>query len=403
VSALHGIRVVEVAQWAFVPSAAALLCDLGADVVKIEHPTLGDPYRGLVTAGFAPAADGVNGIVEQSNRGKRSVGLDIANASGRALLDRLIVTADVFLTSFLPDTWERLGIDADRVRACNPRVIYARGHGQGIRGPDATRGAYDSTSFWARGGVGRLLGPADESGIAEPRPAMGDRASATSLAFGITAALLQRERTGEGAVVDVSLLSTAMWLVSSDIVSTGLVGEEPRRRLNRYEAPNPIVGAYRTADGRWLSLNLFESDYWWPLLCEQIGRADLVTDARFTDASLRQEHAGAGIRELEDTFATRTLAEWRECLSDQLWIWSPVQTLGELLEDPQVAANGYVQEVEVASGASVRLVSGPAQIDGVPAVLGRAPEHGEHTEEVLLELGLTWDEIAAAKQDGAIL
>jgi crotonobetainyl-CoA:carnitine CoA-transferase CaiB-like acyl-CoA transferase len=147
---MQGVRVVEVAQWWFVPAAGAVLADWGADVIKIEHPVTGDPQRGLVTSGFFPPTGGVNFMVEQSNRGKRSVGIDIGNPQGRAALLRLVETADVFLTNFLTPARKRLGIDVDDIRAVNPRIVYARGHGQGAEGPDADRGGYDAASFWSR-------------------------------------------------------------------------------------------------------------------------------------------------------------------------------------------------------------------------------------------------------------
>src|SRR5215831_12631056 len=216
-SMLGGVRVVEVADWGFVPSAGTALSDWGAEVVKVEHPRHGDPIRGLITGGVIPGASGRNFIVEQIGRNKRSVGIDLGADDGRALLCRLVERADVFLTNYLPDARERLRITYDDLRPVNPRLVYAKGHGQGARGPDARRGGYDGVSFWARGGVAdRLSAPGQYVG---QRPAFGDFIGGMCLAGGVAAALFRRERSGQGIELDVSLLGVAMWVLSPDIVA----------------------------------------------------------------------------------------------------------------------------------------------------------------------------------------
>ncbi|HET6952554.1 MAG TPA: CoA transferase, partial [Acidimicrobiales bacterium] len=205
---LRGVKVVEVAQWWFAPAAAALLAEWGAEVVKIEHPTHGDPMRGLSTAGVMPGASAFNFMLEQSNHGKRSIGLDIASPEGRAILDRLIEQADVFVTSFLPDVRRRLRLDVDDVRAVNPQIIYARAHGAGDRGAERENAGFDSVSFWSRGGVAHHLTPPGAETPIMPRPSFGDGISALSLAGAVAAALFGRERHGEPSVIDVSLLGT---------------------------------------------------------------------------------------------------------------------------------------------------------------------------------------------------
>ena len=216
---LQGVRVIEVAQWWFVPAAGAVLADWGADVIKIEHPVTGDPQRGLVTSGLVPPTGGVNFMIEQPNRGKRSVGLDLAHRRGRELLCRLVETADVFLTNFLPAARRRLAIDVDDIRRVNPRIIYVRGHGQGPRGPDAEKGGYDAASFWCRGGIANALTPPGAAAPVMQRAAFGDSAGAMTVAGGVAAALFHRERSGEPSVVDVSLLGTAMWIMAPDIIA----------------------------------------------------------------------------------------------------------------------------------------------------------------------------------------
>jgi len=266
---LKGIRVVEVAQWWFVPAAGAILADWGADVIKIEHPVSGDPQRGLVTSGLIPSTGGVNFMIEQPNRGKRSIGIDLAHPRGRELLYRLVETADVFLTNFLPAARRRLQIEADDLRRINPKLIYVRGHGQGAEGPDREKGGYDAASFWCRGGICHALSSADAAAPVMQRAAFGDSTGGMGLAGGIAASLFHRERTGEAAVVDLSLLGTAMWIMAPDIIATKLIGGE-FPQFDRTQAPNPIVNSYRTKDKRWLFLNMLQPDRFWPDLCRRL-------------------------------------------------------------------------------------------------------------------------------------
>jgi len=397
----EGVRVLEVAMWTFVPATGSILADLGADVVKIEHPVRGDPQRGLVTLGFTSASTPINYVWEQTNRGKRSVGLDLSKPEGRETLLELAGSADVFLTNFLPSARARFGFDVEDVRSRNPDIIYVRGHGQGALGPGADGPGYDSTSFWARGGIAYALTPPDRAAPIQQRPAFGDRSAAMNAAFGIAAALFRRERHGIASVVDVSLLSTAAWILSSDLVSTALTGQEPVRGHARAEALNPLVLAYQTKDARWIGLSMLESDRWWPELCRHLDREDLLAHPDYRDAALRRANARACIAELDATFATRTLEEWRERFAGMRAPWAPFQSFGEILGDPQSRANGYFPTVETAHGA-LTLVAGPTQFDETSPALRRAPECGEHTEEVLLELGKSWEDIASLKAAGAI-
>jgi crotonobetainyl-CoA:carnitine CoA-transferase CaiB-like acyl-CoA transferase len=398
---LSGVRVVEVAQWWFVPSAGAVLADWGADVIKIEHPVTGDPQRGLVTSGFFPDTGGVNFMMEQSNRGKRSVGIDIGTPGGRDALLRLVETADVFLTNFLPPARRKLRIEVDDIRAANPRIIYVRGHGQGARGPDAEKGGYDAASFWSRGGIAHALTPPGAAAPIMQRAAFGDSAGGMTVAGGIAAALFRRARTGEASVVDVSLLGTAMWILAPDIVMTRLTDQD-MPAFSRSEAPNPIVNSYRTKDGRWLFLNMLQPDRFWADLCRHLGRDDLVTDARFENGMARFMNRHECVAELDRTFASRTLAEWRDALASVEGVWAPMQSAREVGDDPQAIANGYLPAVDRGDGTAFGLVASPVQFDESSPALRPAPECGQHTEEVLLSLGMTWEQLAALKEAGAI-
>ena len=391
---MDGVRVLEVAAWTYVPSAGAVLAEWGADVINIEHPESGDPQRGLVSSGLVPSGPGgVNHMIELPNRGKRSVAIDLRTDEGHDLLMQLAAESDVFLTNFLPPARKALRLEVDDVRAANPRIVYVRGSGQGQRGPEADRGGYDGCSFWARA-VADIATPAGlEWPIAQPGPAFGDLIGGAMIAGGISAALYHRERTGEALVVDNSLLATALWATSASMLAAGLFGIGKMPSFDRLQVPNPIVNTYRTSDGRF-----------WPEFVTKIGHPELVDDERFADAAARAENRRECVEMLDTIFATRTFDEWRALLMDVEGVWAPVETPGELLEDPQVLANGYVREVVAQSGTTFRMVPSPLQFDGTPPDLTRAPDHGEHTDEVLGELlGLDTEQLLDLKLKGAIL
>jgi len=402
--ALSGIRVIEVAAWTFVPAAGAVLADWGADVIKVEHPEMGDPQRGLISMGIIPGGpDAVNYIIEQPNRGKRSIGLDISTEGGRQILYDLVKTADVFVTSFLPSVRQKLQIDVEHIKAVNPNVVYARGSGQGPLGPDAGKGGYDGASYWARGGVYSALTPADNEWPIAPRPAFGDLAGGMAIAGGIAAGLVQRSLTGEAPVVDVSLLGLAMWMLSPDIVASGLYGGDPMPRFDRSKSPNPLVGNYRTKDDRFITLMMLQADRFWADFCEHFGRPDLITDERFKDGGSRFAHGAELVTIFDEHFATRTYEEWKAAFSTLSGVWAPVQEPRELKDDPQVPANGYLSRVSRDDGREYDLVANPVQMDETADQLTAAPEHGQHTEEILLEMGMDWEQIAAHKESGAVM
>jgi crotonobetainyl-CoA:carnitine CoA-transferase CaiB-like acyl-CoA transferase len=399
---MKGVRVLEVAQFWFVPSAGAVLADWGADVLKIEHPERGDAQRGLASAGVSVTAGGIDFLVQQPNRGKRSIGIDIAHPAGRELLYRLAETCDVFLTNFLPDARRRLQIDVEHIRARNPRIIYARGHAYGTRGRESESGGYDATAFWTRGGVAATLTSPDAAEPPFQRAAFGDGIGGMTLAGGIAAALFHRERTGTAQVVDVSLLGTAMWVMSPDVVASKLINQPQLPIGPRASRPNPAVNNYRTKDGRWLILVHLQADRYWPDLCRRLGRPDLATDPRFAGMVARAKNSTECIAELDAVFATRTLDEWRRVLAGMEGPWAVMQTPRELHDDPQVAANEYLGEVDGSGRGRFTLVANPVQFGETPPKLRRGPEMGEHTDEVLHELGLTDDELMHHKLAGAI-
>ncbi len=402
-SALSGVRVIEVAAWTFVPAAGAVLADWGADVIKVEHPETGDPQRGLISMGLIPGGPGaVNYIIEQPNRGKRSIGLDISTEEGRGVLYKLVESADVFLTSFLPSVRQKLKIDVEHIRAVNPRIVYARGSGQGPKGPDFDKGGYDGASYWGRGGVSYALTPGSSSSPIGGRPAFGDLAGGMAIAGGVVAGLLQLARTGEAPIVDVSLLGLAMWVLSPDIVASGIYGA-PMPKFDGRVSPNPLVGSYKTGDDRFITLMMLQGDRFWPDFCRHIDRPDLIEDPRFADAAARFENLKDCVAILDEVFAARTLEEWKATFQTLSGVWAPVQMPSELVDDPQVGANGYLGHVTRSDGKEYDLVANPVQLDETPDPLVAAPDHGEHTDEILLEMGLDWDAIIKLKETGAVL
>ena len=403
-NALSGVRVLEVAAWTFVPAAGAVLADWGADVIKVEHPVTGDPQRGLVSMGLIPGGpSAVNYIMEQPNRGKRSIGIDVGTDGGREVLYKLVESSDVFLTSFLPSVRQRLQIDVEHIRAVNPKIVYARGSGQGPNGADRDKPGYDGSVYWGRGGVGHALSPGDAKFPIGGRPAFGDLAGGMAIAGGIAAGLLQRATTGEAPIIDVSLLGLAMWQLSPDIVASGLYGGDPMPKFTRSSSPNPLVGSYRTSDDRFITLMMLQSDRFWPEFCTCVGRPDLIDDPRFAAGASRFANREECVQAIDELFASRTYEEWKTTLADLSGAWAPVQMPSELADDPQVEANGYLGHVHRGDGKEYDLVANPVQMDETADQLQPAPEHGQHTEEILLELGLDWDAIIAHKEAGAIL
>jgi crotonobetainyl-CoA:carnitine CoA-transferase CaiB-like acyl-CoA transferase len=399
---LEGIRVVEVADWVFVASAGTVMSDWGADIIKVEHPKFGDPLRGLVSSGLLPGAKGINFLVAQVSRNKRSIGIDLATDDGRAILYRLVEKADVFLTSFLPSARQKLRIDFADIRRINPKIVYAKGHGQGQKGPDADKGGYDACSFWARGSVADRLTPPGQPLIAQ-RAAFGDLSSGMFLAGGIAAALFRRERTGKAIEVDVSLLGAACWIMSPDIVAAMTYGFELPRLTTHDATRNPLTGNYTTKDQKLITLMMLQFERYWPLFAETIGRRDWLTDERFATPKKRREHFPTIVQEIAAEMRKRDRKEWEDLLRPTECIWAPVQSPLEIQHDPQVIENGYLLDYHDGAGNSTKVCASPVQFGGEgPTVRARAPEVGEHSEEVLLEAGYTWADIDRWKQAGVI-
>ncbi len=395
---LHGVRVLEVAAWTFVPAAGAILSDLGAEVIKVEPPT-GDPQRGLMNM-LNLSGGGPNPFNEIPNRGKRSITLDLKNEAGREALLQIARSSDVFLTSYLPALREKLRVDVDDIRAVNDRIVYVRGSGWGAQGPMRNTGGYDLAAGWASSGMAQHL-LREEDGPAPMPSAFFDLQGANTIAGAIGTALYKRERTGETSLIDVSLMNVGMWTMSPGIVSAPYV--DTPAKMSRREPGNPITNWYETQDGRWIFLVLLQADRFWPELCPILGRPDLVDDPRFRDAKTRFENRRACVAELDAIFAERTLAEWQERLQALSGVWAPAITCREIHEHPQVEPNRFLAEVTGHDGQPFRLVAAPMHFDESPtAPETPAPELGQDTESVLTDAGFDWDAIAALRERGGL-
>jgi crotonobetainyl-CoA:carnitine CoA-transferase CaiB-like acyl-CoA transferase len=398
---LAGIKVVEVAMWAFVPACGAILSDLGADVIKVEPPT-GDPLRGLDIGGGGDKSR-IDLSWESYNRGKRSITLDLKQAEGREVLMKLCEGADVFLTNLLPPARKAMGIDADTIRAKFPEIIYASGSGTGPNGPDSAKGGYDAITFWARGGVSSAVtDDGAENPVGPPGPAFGDTLSGSMLAGAICAAIARKALHGEASVVDVSLFGTAMWSMQRYIAQATMEDVQKFPRPANRVPYNVLVYNYRTSDGRFIALCMLQGDKYWARFCEVAGRPDLAADPRFSDAKTRVQNMDACFAEVRELFASKPLAEWREILSQQDGQWDVVQDVGEIKNDVQAKANNLLQTVDYGDGTTIPLVAVPMLFDGQPMPARRSPDLGADSDAILESLGYDEDGIIDLKVKGVV-
>ena len=403
---MQGVRVLEVAQFTFVPAAGAILADWGADVIKVEHPVRGDTQRGFLNMGGVQLDPLRHTLMEHPNRGKRSVGVDISTLEGQEVLYELARTADVFLTNYLPRLRRKFRFDVEHIRAINPNIIYARGSAWGSKGDESENGGFDSTAFWSRSGIAHAITPAELDGpLGQGIPAFGDSIGGMFIAGGISAALFHREKTGEAKEVDVSLLSTASWAAGaliSQVLETG-VGMRNPMPSSGGSPVNPFIGNYRTADGDTINMCITSPTGYIADTFEHLGLGELANDPRFADPTSLFANAEAASVLMVEAFAAKPFAYWKRQLKTLKGQWAPVQSFAELTEDEQALANDMVFEVEAADGgAPMRLVRGPVQFDGAAVETTRAPQASEHTEMVLLEAGFEWERIEALKASGAI-
>ncbi len=403
---MEGVRIVEVAQYTFVPSAGAVLAEWGADVIKVEHAETGDAQRGLTRMGAVSIGGSFSPMMEHPNHNKRSIGLALEVPEGREVFERLIRQADVFLTNFLPRARARLHLDVEDVRQINPDVIYVRGTAVGDRGEQRERPGYDGISYWYRGGSAAGATPPNLEGIVPlPAPAYGDSIGGMTIAGGISAALFARERTGQPSVVDVSLLALGAWanaLAVETSLQTGTPWQAAEMRSYQSIATNPLVGVYPTEDGRWIGLSMLQPGRYWENFCHHLGREDLISDPRFDSTEKVIANAVEAGSIIAAEFRSRPYSEWVDRFRTIDGPWEPVQNSLELGNDPQLEANGFIAEVVDVEGKTQRLVAAPVQFDERPAELTRGPQFAEHTDEILTELGFSESELLDLKLAGAV-
>ena len=402
-TALNGVRVLDLTIWQQGPMTTALLGDWGADVIKVEGPDSPDPGRSLVR--FEATPGGPNAYFETHNRNKRGIVLDLKSEAGREVFYRLAKDADVVMQNFRPGVGERLGLDYETLRAINPRLVYCQASGFGLKGPDAQRPALDPLAQ-ARGGLMSVTGEPD----APPTRTFGgmaDQSSAFILAFGIMMALYHRERSGEGQMVDGSLLQGQLALQAFNITSylmSGSYAGSPIPRISR-KLTSPIWNHYRCADGKWVMLSMAQLGRYWPVFREAMREATGGTRGP-EEMSIGWIRENAGelvslIQKLDEDFATKPAAEWVSLFRRHDLLIEVVQDYGEIASDPQVIENGMLDTLDHPAHGPLQMVAAGVNLSATPATIRTpAPEFGQHTEEVLLETGYKWEEIEALRNAG---
>jgi crotonobetainyl-CoA:carnitine CoA-transferase CaiB-like acyl-CoA transferase len=421
---LDGIKVIDCSQVAAIPMAARHLADFGADVVHIENPATGDSWRSY-QAGQGPGNNGVpsdfNYNWENFNRNKRSMTLNLANEEGQKIMHNMVKQADIFLTNMRPFEIENFKIGYDILNKINPRIIYASVTGFGKKGPDRNVPAYDITAYWTRSGFAYML---TQTGMPGPgfRAAMGDNVAALAIANGVNMALYQREKTGVGQEIDVSLLHTGLYQISFDVagfLTTGMdykdtIEKPPQEMIDkileammpvmvfyRKDMLNPLASMYLSKDAVRILLMMLTPDRYWPKFCRTIGIPEIIDDPRFNTFDGRAQNKDALMGILDKVFRSKTWEEWKPILADIPH--APATTLKEAINDPQAEANNFYVEYEHPSRGKIKMLANPINMSKNPATVRMAaPEFGQHTEEVLLEYGYTWNDIIQFKEKGVI-
>ena len=397
---LTGIKVVEVANFLAVPCCAALMADMGADVIKVE-PLAGDPYRWMSSDGTYGFEFPINYAFEMDNRGKRGISLDLNKPEASDIVRKLTSKADVFVTNLLPRRLEKFSLTYEQISADNPRLIYLAFSGYGPVGPKKDKLGFDHTAYWASTGLMDLYSQLSSEPI-DILNGMGDHTTAPTLLAGVLAAILERQRTGKGRRVTASLLNMGLWVIGAD-VQEALASGRPLYRRSRVEAIDPLINTYSASDGKWFLMVMPDSDSNWAKLCKAIGHPELIDDPRFATIDGRKSRAPQAIAALDGIFNEKPLADWVPILDANDVIYAPVREMLDALTDPQVELNDMLRTIEHPQHGPYKILNTPVHLEDTDiGPKSAAPELGQHTEEVLLELGYSWDDITGLQDSGAI-
>ncbi len=394
----EGLKVLDCASFIAAPAAATVLSDFGAEVIKIEPPGAGDPYRNLPKLpGYPVSPHNYAWMLESRN--KQSLALDLSRPEGQAVLVRLIAAADVFITNFPPGVRRRLGITHGELMPLNPRLIYASFTGYGEKGEEADKPGFDSNAYWARSGLMDLVRADENTTPARSVAGMGDHPCAMALFGAIVTALYQRERTGKGSHVSSNLMANGIW-ANGILAQAKLCGAKFGERRPRERALNAVTNHYRCKDGRWLMLSLLNEDKQWPVLARCLGREDLIADSRFATRPDRHARSLELIGIFDAIFATRDLAEWRGILDGNGLVFGVVGILDDIPSDQQMIDNEVLVPF---AGERLMTVNSPIFIDGASKVPPRHPPAiGEHSDQILRQAGYDETAIAQLRASGTV-
>jgi crotonobetainyl-CoA:carnitine CoA-transferase CaiB-like acyl-CoA transferase len=400
---LAGIKVIDLTTWAFAPACSATLADWGADVIKVEEPQSGDPFRWFLMALGVDESKVPISLFGLDNRNKRGMAIDLKQPEGRDIVYKMVADADIFVSNLPAEALHRLELDFSHLSEINTRLIYAHSSGYGDRGPDVSRPGFDATAYWARSGLMAGLAVGGQPPVFQQYAGIGDQVSGLVFFGGVLLALYNREKTGKGQQIDLSLLGVGTWVTSCPIQMVLSLGQEPPR-FPRDQITNALVNYYKAKDDKWFTIICLPDEPYWPPLCKAIGREDLENDERFSTRDKRIENNIELIAILDKIFITKKRKDWGTKLDEHGIVWTNIPaSFEEVATDPQVLANDIIAEVEHPSFGTTKIVTTPIRLNKeAPKIRMLAPEIGQHNEEILLELNYTWDDIVHLKDKNII-